>query len=153
MKKIVFMFLAIFVVLVTCSCENDSNIKVLKCSGMNKGNNMNAYSDIEYRFKDNKLSNVVTNVTFKDIEVENLSSIWDSIKTQFTEQNAPIEEVGYKRSVKSDDKNYSFTVTVDIDFEKITDEIKDKYGVTYNNNMTYEEVLKKTTEDGTITCK
>ena len=93
MKKIVFMFLAIFVVLVTCSCENDSNIKVLKCSGMNKGNNMNAYSDIEYRFKDNKLSNVVTNVTFKDIEVENLSSIWDSIKTQFTEQNAPIEIV------------------------------------------------------------
>ena len=153
MKKKILIVLTLFVLLFTCSCKKDDNIKVLKCSAMTKGNNMNIYSDIEYKFVDNKLSRFIMDATFKDIEIQNLSSIWDSIKTQFTEQNAPVSEKGFKRTVKSDDKNYTFTVSLDVDFEKIPDEVKDKYEVTYDNNMTYEEVLKKTTEDGTVTCR
>ena len=153
MKKKILIVLALFVLLFTCSCKKDDNIKVLKCSAMTKGNNMNIYSDIEYKFVDNKLSRFIMDATFKDIEIQNLSSIWDSIKTQFTEQNAPVSEKGFKRTVKSDDKNYTFTVSLDVDFEKIPDEVKDKYEVTYDNNMTYEEVLKKTTEDETVTCR
>ena len=120
---------------------------------MNKGNNMNAYSNIRYVFRNNKLSRATMNATFKDIEVDNIASVWDSMKAQFTEQNVPVEEAGYRRTVRADDKNYKFTVSINIDFDKITEDVKSKYEVTYNSDMTYDEVLKKTTEDGNITCR
>lgn len=166
MKKMIYVVLAIFLVLVTCSCKkgnnnkvektnNDTNVgvRMLVCSGMNEGNNMNAYSNIRYVFRNNKLSRATMNATFKDIEVDNIASVWDSMKAQFTEQNAPVEEAGYRRTVRADDKNYKFTVSINIDFDKITEDIKSKYEVTYNSDMTYDEVLKKTTEDGNITCR
>ena len=37
------------------------------------------------------------NVEFKDITVNNLSSVWSTFKTQFNEQNKPVEELGFKR--------------------------------------------------------
>ena len=42
------------------------------------------------------------------------------MKDQFTEQNPPVEENGYKRTVKADDKNYTFTVGIEIDYEAIS---------------------------------
>ena len=152
MKKISFLVIALFVVFVVSGCGN-SNTKVLTCSGVNPGNNMNAAGNVEYTFKNDKLSKAKIEATFKDITIDNLSSVWDSFKTQFTEQNKPVEEVGFKRTVKSDDKNYTFSVILEIDFEKITKETMEKYGVEDYRSKTYEEIKKETTADGTFSCK
>ena len=152
MKKISFLVIALFVVFVVSGCGN-SNTKVLTCSGVNPGNNMNAAGNVEYTFKNDKLSKAKIEATFKDITIDNLSSVWDSFKTQFTEQNKPVEEVGFKRTVKSDDKNYTFSVILEIDFEKITKETMEKYGVEDYRSKTYEEIKKETTADGIFSCK
>lgn len=152
MKKISFLVIALFVVFVVSGCGN-SNTKVLTCSGVNPGNNMNAAGNVEYTFKNDKLSKAKIEATFKDITIDDLSSVWDSFKTQFTEQNKPVEEVGFKRTVKSDDKNYTFSVILEIDFEKITKETMEKYGVEDYRSKTYEEIKKETTADGIFSCK
>lgn len=152
MKKISFLVIALFVVFVVSGCGN-SNTKVLTCSGVNPGNNMNAAGNVEYTFKNDKLSKAKIEATFKDITIDNLSSVWDSFKTQFTEQNKPVEEVGFKRMVKSDDKNYTFSVIIEIDYEKITKETMEKYSVEDFRSKTYEEIKTGVTADGIFSCK
>ena len=151
MKKII-LIITIAIFLFVSGCEKN-NTKILTCTGMNKGNNMNAYSKIKYIFRNDKLVGSNLEVVFKDITVDNIASIWETAKTQFTEQNKPTEEVGYKRTVKSDDKNYTFTVIIEIDFEKISKETMEKYEVQYTSDLTYNEVKEETISDGTFTCK
>lgn len=152
MKKNSFLVIALFVVFVVSGCGN-SNTKVLTCSGVNPGNNMNAAGNVEYTFKNDKLSKAKIEATFKDITIDNLSSVWDSFKTQFTEQNKPVEEVGFKRIVKSDDKNYTFSVIIEIDYEKITKETMEKYSVEDFRSKTYEEIKTGVAADGIFSCK
>lgn len=92
-------------------------------------------------------------VVFKDITVDNLSSVWDTFKTQFTEQNKPVEEPGFKRTVKADDKNYTFSVIIEIDFEKISKKTMEKYSIEDYRSKTYDELKKEATSDGTLSCK
>lgn len=154
MKKMCFLIISLFVVFVVSGCgNNNSNTKVLSCSGVTPGNNMSADSSIEYTFENDKLTKTKIEVMFKDITVNNLSTVWDTFKTQFTEQNKPVEELGFKRSVKADDKNYTFSVIMEIDFKTITKETMEKYGVEDYSLKTYDELKKETTSDGTFSCK
>lgn len=152
MKKNIFLIITLFVVCVTSGCGMN-NTKLLTCSGVKSGNNMNALNNIEYTFENNKLSKTKVEVEFKDINVNNLPSVWDTFKTQFTEQNKPVEELGFKRTIKADDKNYTFTVIMEIDFEKISKEIMEKYGVEDYTSKTYDEIESETTFDGVMSCK
>ena len=152
MKKINFLILSLFVMFIVSGCGK-SDTKVLTCSGVSPGNNMNAASSVKYTFENDKLTKVKADVEFKDITVDNLSSVWDTFKAQFTAQNEPVEEIGYKRIVKADDKNYTFTVTMEIDYEKITKDIMDKYGIEDSKTKTYDEIKKSATKDGVMSCK
>lgn len=152
MKKMSFLIISLFVVFIISGCGN-SNTKVLTCSGVNPGNNMDAAGTTQYTFENDKLSKVKMEVTFQDITVDNLSSVWDTFKTQFTEQNKPVEEMGFKRTVKADDKNYTFSVIIEIDYEKISPETMKKYDIEDYSSKTYDEIKKETTSDGTFSCK
>ena len=149
MKKICYVFTCLFVMFMVSGC---GNTRVLTCTGKNLGNNMNAYADAKYYFKGDKLSNFEVEVVFKDITVSNLSSVWNSLKSQFTEQNKPVEEPGYKRSVKSDDKNYTFSVIIEVDYNKISKETMDKYGVEDYSSKTYDELREENALENLI-CK
>ena len=152
MKKISLLIVSLFVIFAVSGCGKGST-KVLTCTGVSPGNNMNAASNIEYTFENDKLTKAKMDVEFKDITVNNLSSVWSTFKTQFTEQNQPVEETGFIRTVKADDTNYTFTVSMEIDFEKITKEIMDKYGIEDYRTKTYDEIKKETTSDGVMSCK
>ena len=151
MKKISLLLISVFAIFIVSGCSN--NTKVLTCSGISPGNNMNAASVVEYTFKNDKLVNAKIDVTFQDITVSNLSSVWGSFKTQFTEQNPPTEENGYKRSVKANDKDYTFTVSLEIDYEKISKTTMEKYGVEDYRDKTYDEIKEEIASDDTMTCK
>jgi len=152
MKKIYFSIIFLFVILVISGCGK-SDTKVLTCSGVSPGNNMNAASTVKYTFENDKLSKTKIEVTFKDITVDNLSSVWDTFKTQFTQQNEPVEEEGFIRTVKADDKNYTFSVIMEIDFEKISKETMTKYGIEDYSSKTYEEIKEEIVSDGVFSCK
>lgn len=152
MKKFLFFVLCLFTIVFISGCGNN-NIKVLRCSGTNRGNNMSAQGEYVYKFKNDKLIKLNAIVTFKDITVDNLSSVWDSVKAQFNEQNYPTEEKGYKRTTKADDKNYTFTVILDIDYEKISKESMKKFEISEDTTKkTYEEIKKESIESS-MTCK
>lgn len=48
-KKVKFFIISLFIVFVVSGCGN-SNTKVLTCSGVTPGNNMNAAENIKYTF-------------------------------------------------------------------------------------------------------
>ena len=152
MRKVVLLIISLFFIIISFGCDNNKK-RVLTCIGSNKGNNMNAYAIVKYNFEGEKLLSVDTDVTFKDITVDNLSAVWNEFKEQFNEQNFPVEESGYKRTTKADDKNYTFTVSINIDFEKISKETREKYGVDDVSNSTYEEIKNKILEDNNFTCE
>ena len=151
MKKIIFLIISLFVIIAVSGCGQ--NTKVLTCSGITPGNNMNAASNVKYTFKNDKLVNAKIDVTFQDITVNNLSAVWGTFKTQITEQNQPVKETGYTRTVKADDKNYTFTVSLDIDYEKISKETMDKYAVSDYRTKTYDEIKEEATANNAMTCK
>lgn len=152
MKKIVFLVIFLFIFFGISGCGT-SDTKVLTCSGVTPGTNMNAAVNIKYTFKNNKVSKTKMEAVFKDITVDNLSDVWETFKVQFTEQNQPVEEIGFKRTVKADDKNYTFSVIIEADFEKISKETMEKYDIEDYSSKTYEEVKKEAISDGNMSCK
>ncbi len=131
------------------------NEKVLECSMKNVGNNMNAYGNIKYTFKNDKIVSQHSVIEFKDITVPNLDQVWDTYVEQFTEQNKPADEVGYKRTVKSDNKNHTFTITLDVDYSKITSQVMNKYGINEEEASVSYDDMKRSMLDNpdTISCK
>lgn len=152
MKKFLFLAIFLFTIVFVSGCGN-KNIKTLKCTGTNRGNNMSAQGEFTYTFKNDKLVKLNAVATFRDITVDNLESVWDSFKAQFNEQNYPTQEVGYKRTTKANDKDYTFTVTLDVDYEKISKETMKKFEIDEDSvNKTYEEIKKESLESN-MTCK
>lgn len=151
MKKIKILSLVLLMTLFITGCG--SSTKKLTCTLTNPGTNMNAYSNVEYSFdKDGKLLKAKGVVDFKDITIDDLESRWESVVEQFTSQNEPVEEEGFKRSVSSDDKNFIFTVTIEIDYEKVSSETLMKYTSEDYSKMTYDEIKELSEADG-ATCK
>ena len=152
MKKLLLLIGALFTVVIVTGCGKN-NTKVLVCNGNKRENNMSAQGEYRYTFKNDKLSSLKFVATFKDITVDDLDSVWDSFKAQFNEQNYPTEVSGYKRTTKADDKKHTFTVTLNIDFEKISKETMQKFEIDEELvNKTYDEVKKQAIEDS-FTCK
>ena len=153
MKKIYLLLVMFVTVIFISGCNNKNNVKELTCSGLSKGNNMNLYAEVKYKFKNDKLIESRMDATFKDITVDNLKEVWDSFKKQFNEQNLPVQEEGFKRTTKSDDKNYTFTVSIVVDFEKISKETMKKYDIQDYTNSTYDEIKKEIESDNNFICK
>ena len=152
MKKYVFIVLSVCILGVLTGCGK-SDSKTLVCTTSNRGNNMTAQAEAKYTFKDDKLKAFSAVVEFKDITVDNIDSVWDAFKAQFNEQNYPTEESGYKRTTKADDKNHVFTVTIDVDFDKISKETMQKFDVDDSYlDKSYDEVKKLASQDNS-TCK
>lgn len=152
MKKFSLFLLAIVLTIVISGCGK-TNEKILECNIFSEGNNMNAYGKIKYVFKNDILETGNVEVIFKDITLDNLDYWWDSIKKQFGEQNKPVTIDGYKRSFKSDDKNYSFTVNVEVDYTKISDTTLNEYNIEDYRGKSYDEVKKLSLELEGVTCK
>ena len=114
---------------------------------------MNAYANTKYVFENDKLKEVNTSVTFKDITVDNIDLVWDTFKKQFNEQNYPTNELGFERKTKSDDKKHTFTVNIKIDYGKISEEIMKKYSIEDYSSKTYSELKDSILKDDDTECK
>lgn len=151
MKKIKILSLLFLVMLLVTGCG--SNTKKLTCTMNSPGTNMNAASTVVYTFdEDGKLLTVKGDVDFKDIEIDDLESNWPNIVEQFVSQNEPVEEEGFKRTVSSDDNNYIFTVTIEIDYSKVSSETLMKYSSEDYSKKTYDEIKELSESEG-ATCK
>lgn len=155
MKKIVYL-VAIMIACITITGCGKSDTKKMECTMVNEGNNMNAYGDMTYYFKDDKLTSAEFKVSFKDITIANLDSVWAQFVEQFDSQNPKVDEVGYKINTSSDDTKHEYYITMKIDFEKISKETIEKYGIDDAKGKSMEEIKKDLMEenpDSKVTCK
>ena len=153
MKKICVTILGVLLVTCLTGC---GNTKVLECSKKIVGSDMNIYQNIKYTFKNDKLVKQYLVTEFKDITADNIEQTWDTQVEKFTNQNQPVDVDGFKRTVKSDDKNHTFKVTIDIDYTKTTNQILESYKINTDgiNEVTYDELKQSTLADEyTISCK
>ena len=153
MKKICVTILGVLLVTCLTGC---GNTKVLECSKKIVGSDMNIYQNIKYTFKNDKLVKQYLVTEFKDITADNIEQTWDTQVEKFTNQNQPVDVDGFKRTVKSDDKNHTFKVTIDIDYTKTTNQILESYKMNTDgiNEVTYDELKQSTLADEyTISCK
>jgi uncharacterized lipoprotein YehR (DUF1307 family) len=142
--------LVIFALLVTVTgCGK--NTKVLNCSLKTNGNNVNAYSKIDYTFEKDKLTAFYGEIEFKDIIIDNIEVHWESFKTLWTEQNKPVEEPGVKRTVKADDVNHTFTIIYDVDYKKASKDTLKEYEIDDYSGKSYDEIKKLAADQG-MTC-
>ena len=152
MKKLGYLFIVLASIVLITGCNN-SNEKVLTCTGTTVGNNMEAEGKTTYTFKNDKLSNAVWDVTFKNITVENLDSVWPTFKAQFESQNAVINVEGLKRETKADDNKHEFNVKMEVNFEKISDELISENNLSVYKDKTYDELKKYSEETEKQICK
>lgn len=152
MKKL---FCISFLFLFVCILTGCDSTKVLECTVKSAGNNMNVYGNIKYIFKNDKIVSQHSVFEFKDIIVSNIDENWNSYVEQFTKQNKPVEDVGYKRTVESDDKNHIFKIILDVDYTKITKDVMNNYNLDAEYvNLTYDGVKKSMLDNkDTISCK
>ncbi len=153
MKKICVTILGVLLVICLTGC---GNTKVLECSKKIVGSDMNIYQNIKYTFKNDKLVKQYLVTEFKDITADNIEQTWDTQVEKFTNQNQPVDVDGFKRTVKSGDKNHTFKVTIDIDYTKTTNQILESYKINTDgiNEVTYDELKQSTLADEyTISCK
>ena len=152
MKRITYLFIVLVSILVITGCSN-SGKSVLTCTGTKKGNDMDAEGKIVYTFKDDKVYTVNLDVTFKNMTAENLDSLWPTFKAQLESQNQEVDVDGLKRKITVADKKHEFNVKMEIDFEKVSDELIDENNLNIYKDKTYEEVKKYTEETDQLTCK
>ena len=151
MKKTLLILIGLFLVVMVSGCSTE---KTLTCTSKTKGTNMNAYGKWELVFKNDKLTNTKLTATFKDITVADVDKYWDSYKKQFTEQNKPVKETGYKRYVKSNDKKHEFSVIIEVDYNKISKDTMKKYSINDYKNKSYKKTKKEILDaDSSMVCK
>ena len=151
MKKTLLILIGLFLVVMVSGCSTE---KTLTCTSKTKGTNMNAYGKWELVFKNDKLTNTKLTATFKDITVTDVDKYWDSYKKQFTEQNKPVKETGYKRYVKSNDKKHEFSVIIEVDYNKISKDTMKKYSINDYKNKSYKKTKKEILDaDSSMVCK
>lgn len=151
MKKLRLFGLVALVALLATGCGE----KKLVCTMSDDAGGLGITMDekMTVKFKNDKVSSVNMNVTAK-VENEELKTYWSTFATEFTNEYPETDKDGLKVSTKSDDKNYTFSVNVDVDVEKASKEDLEKYDLDSlleeTGNM---DEIKKSLEDGGFNCK
>ena len=144
-----FGILAISVLFIT-GCGNQ---KTLTCSMSEEDDGLSMNQELNVVYEEDKIANVRMSMDAK-ITDDQYQEYWDMfvsmMESQYEEKNAD----GIKLSTKSNDDNYTFNITLDVDLEKASADDLATYDLEdlADETATYEE-LKEQLEESGYTCK
>ena len=144
-----FGILAISVLFIT-GCGNQ---KTLTCSMSEEDDGLSMNQELNVVYEEDKIANVRMSMDAK-ITDDQYQEYWDmfvsTMESQYEEKNAD----GIKVSTKSNDDNYTFNITLDVDLEKASADDLATYDLEdlADETATYEE-LKEQLEESGYTCK
>ena len=144
-----FGILAISVLFIT-GCGNQ---KTLTCSMSEEDDGLSMNQELNVVYEEDKIANVRMSMDAK-ITDDQYQEYWDMfvsmMESQYEEKNAD----GIKVSTKSNDNNYTFNITLDVDLEKASADDLATYDLEdlADETATYEE-LKEQLEESGYTCK
>lgn len=153
MKKFSMFILGLASILVVTGCGSKETEKTLVCTMSQDESGMSMEQTISMVFKKDKVNHMKMDVNTKATD-EKLKENWDIFTKTLDEENQETEQDGVLLKVSKDDKNYEYRVTLDIDIEKASKEVLEKYDLDdlTGDNGTLEE-NKKSAESNGFTCK
>jgi len=144
MKNIKYLILLVIPMLVITGCGSK---KTLKCEKTN--------STITYNFNKDKMSKIeikdVIDLSNEKDEIENFSEYAKMIENQYNEVYENIK--GIKYTLEDSEKDYTITITLEIDTNKINnDELSEISSLVKNSDLNYKDA-KEFMENNGYTCK
>ena len=108
---------------------------------------------ISMTYKDDKLKGMRMEVNTK-ITDSKVQENWDEFKKSMDEQNQEFDKDGVTLKVATDDQNYEYKVTLDIDVENASEEVLKEQGFEdlKDDNSTLESSKEDAEKDG-FTCE
>ena len=150
MKKIstIFLCLLTFILITGCVAKE----RTLVCTTTETDDDMDNEQVISMTYKGNKLKHMKmeVNIKVKDSDVKNN---WNMFKEEMDKNNQEFDKDGLTLKVESDDKNYEYKTTLDIDVENATEEALKEQGFDgiKDERSTLEDSKKAAEKDG-ATC-
>ena len=150
MKKISTIFLCLLTLILITGCV--AKERTLVCTTTETDDDMDNEQVISMTYKGNKLKHMKmeVNIKVKDSDVKNN---WNMFKEEMDKNNQEFDKDGLTLKVESDDKNYEYKTTLDIDVENATEEALKEQGFDgiKDDRSTLEDSKKAAEKDG-ATC-
>lgn len=146
----VFLSLLTIVLLAGCGSSQEKEQKLI-CTINQNEEGMEAKQVISMNFKNDKLNHMTMEVTTKITDSE-IQKNWEQFKEFMNEDNQEFDKDGIRLTVSSNDQNYEYTTSLDIDVENATEEALKEQGFEglKDDKSTLEENKKEAEKDGAI---
>ncbi len=154
MKKISIVFLGLLTVLLITGCgTKQPKEQKLVCTSTQSEDGIDASQVISMTYKNDKLNHMTMEVNTK-ITDSKVQENWDEFKKSMDEQNQEFDKDGVSLKVATDDQNYEYKVTLDIDVENASEEVLKEQGFEdlKDDNSTLESSKEDAEKDG-FTCE
>ena len=154
MKKISVVFLGLLTVLLITGCGvGEPKEQKLVCTSTQSEDGIDASQVISMTYKNDKLNHMTMEVNTK-ITDSKVQENWDEFKKSMDEQNQEFDKDGVTLKVATDDQNYEYKVTLDIDVENASEEVLKEQGFEdlKDDNSTLESSKEDAEKDG-FTCE
>ena len=154
MKKISVVFLGLLTVLLITGCGTEQpKEQKLVCTSTQSEDGIDASQVISMTYKNDKLNHMTMEVNTK-ITDSKVQENWDEFKKSMDEQNQEFDKDGVTLKVATDDQNYEYRVTLDIDVENASEEVLKEQGFEdlKDDNSTLESSKEDAEKDG-FTCE
>lgn len=152
MKKFKLLLVVVMVAVLTTGCGT----KKLSCSMDQSMMGLNMGLNVSFKFKNEKVNHLAMTITVK-AENDTIKQGWSDAVASLNEQYKDESLEGIKLSTKNDDKNYTYTVTLDVDLNKAKKEDLKKYDLDDFYDIAKEktdiEEVKKSAESNGFKCE
>ena len=150
MKKVCLIILSLFALTLITGCGNSKEQKLI-CTTTESEDGMSFESVISMTYKDDKLKHMTVELNTK-VTDSTIRENWEQYKEYMNESNEEFDKDGVSLKVTTDDKNYEYTTTLDIDVENAGEDILKEQGFEglKQDKSTLEESKKDAEEDGAV---
>lgn len=115
------------------------------------GRNVEQITSVTY--KNDKLNHLTKEVN-TNVNDSSLKSEWEKYRQYIVENYKEFSKKGISLKVEIDDQNYKYTTTLEVDFDKVSEEdIKEQGLEDLVENQSTIEDLKKLSEENGATCE
>lgn len=152
MKKISITLVCLLVVFLVAGCgKTVDKEQKLVCTSTENEDGMDIEQIISMTYKNDKLNHMTIEVNTK-ITDSTIQENWEMFKSSMDENNKEFDKDGVSLKVSTNDQNYEYNTTLDVDIENATKEALEEQDLEdlKDDNSTLESSKKAAEEDGAI---
>lgn len=152
MKKLLVIFLSLFLSIAITGCNKDEGEKTLVCTTTENEDGMSIEEVISMTYENDKLKAMEMSVNTK-MSDEDIKENWEDFKEAMAQYDVEYSEEGIDYKVEVNDDTYEYKTILNIDITKASEDALKKQGFDglKDDNSTLEETKKEAEEDG-ATC-